>query len=70
MTPRPPVLRDPRERRYVLTDAQWRTLSKLTDAARLLAAALPPAYLATPIGPFGRIADDASAVLLTLDELP
>jgi hypothetical protein len=61
----------PRLPRYTtLTAAQLRALTRLTDAARLLAAGLPAAYTTTPIGPLVRLADEASAVLLFLDPLP
>ena len=59
--------RTPPEPCYVLTEAQRRTLARLTDAARLLAAALPPAYTTTPIGPLASLADEASAILLFLN---
>jgi hypothetical protein len=42
---------------YTITEAQFESIMRLDDAARLLAAALPPAYTRTPIGSLQEITD-------------
>jgi hypothetical protein len=56
-----------RARSTTVTPDQLRALTRLADAARLLAAALPAAYTITPIGSLEALANEASVVLLFLE---
>lgn len=52
--------------RYIITDAQMRTIMRLSDAANLLTAALPPAYTTTPMGPLKALSDNVAAIAFTV----
>jgi hypothetical protein len=51
---------------YLITEAQMRTIMRLSDAANMLTAGLPPAYTTTPMGSLKSLSDAVAEIAFSV----
>lgn len=60
------------EDQYLISETEMRAIMRLSDAANLLSAALPPAYTTTPMGSLKSLSDAVAmiAIMKRVSKLP